>query len=157
MNKKQLKKIRRTKLLIKKARQMKIKRKFSESSSDGRNDTAKILTISEFEKVNQASIDAGLNRNILFDVFERMITEAYKKSEKIVWVGVDWNSILLIPHTVHVGMHDKPHMRVEIFTMGLIDGFNLIDVPMELFKSLKSVNPQKKYPLYDETLEKECA
>jgi hypothetical protein len=156
MNKKQLKKIRRAKLLKKKAKQMKIKRKFSELSSDGRNDTAKILTISEFEKVNQASIDAHLNRNILFDVFKRMITKAYKKSEKTVWVGVDWNSILLIPFMIHLGMHKEPHMRCELYTMGLIDGFNLVDIPMELFKSLKSVNPQKKYDLFDDE-SKECA
>ncbi len=156
MNKKQLKKIRRAKLLKKKAKHMKVKRSFSELSSDGRNDTAKILTISEFEKVNQASINAGLNRNIYFDVFKRDIQKAFKKSNKCTWVGVDYNSILLIPFMVHVGMHDKPHMRCELFTMNLIDGFNLVDIPMELFKSLKSVNPQKKYDLFDDE-SKECA
>ena len=129
------------------------KRTLWEFSSDNRNDTAKILTISDFEKVNQASKDAGLDRNIKFDVFKRLISKAYKKSDLATWVSFDWNTILLIPYMVHVGMHDKPHMRVELYTMGLIEGFNLVDVPMELFKSLKSANPKKKYSLLDETLE----
>ena len=129
------------------------KRTLWEFSSDNRNDTAKILTISDFEKVNQASKDAGLDRNIKFDVFKRLISKAYKKSDLATWVSFDWNTILLIPYMVHGGMHDKPHMRVELYTMGLIEGFNLVDVPMELFKSLKSANPKKKYSLLDETLE----
>ena len=135
------------KKLLKRAKQMKLKHLLDGLSSDGSINTAKILTISELEKVNQASINAGLNRNIYFDVFKRDIVKAFKKSSELEWVGVDYNSIMLIPFMVHVGMHDKPHMRCELFTNNLIKGFNLVDVPMELFKSLRALT-KKQYELF---------
>ena len=85
------------KKLLKRAKQMKLKHLLDGLSSDGSINTAKILTISELEKVNQASINAGLNRNIYFDVFKRDIVKAFKKSSELEWVGVDYNSIMLIP------------------------------------------------------------
>ena len=136
------------KKLLKRAKQMKLKHLLDGLSSDGSINTAKILTISELEKVNQASINDGLNRNIYFDVFKRDIVKAFKKSSELEWVGVDYNSIMLIPFMVHVGMHDKPHMRCELFTNNLIEGFNLVDVPMELFKSLRTAPSGKKYELF---------
>ena len=129
---------------------MKLKHLLDGLSSDGSINTAKILTISELEKVNQASINAGLNRNIYFDVFKRDIVKAFKKSSELEWVGVDYNSIMLIPFMVHVGMHDKPHMRCELFTNNLIEGFNLVDVPMELFKSLRALTKKQYELFYDE-------
>ena len=138
------------KKLLKRAKQMKLKHLLDGLSSDGSINTAKILTISELEKVNQASINAGLNRNIYFDVFKRDIVKAFKKSSELEWVGVDYNSIMLIPFMVHVGMHDKPHMRCELFTNNLIEGFNLIDVPMELFKSLRALTKKQYELFYDE-------
>ena len=138
------------KKLLKRAKQMKLKHLLDGLSSDGSIDTAKILTISELEKVNQASINAGLNRNIYFDVFKRDIVKAFKKSSELEWVGVDYNSIMLIPFMVHVGMHDKPHMRCELFTNNLIEGFNLVDVPMELFKSLRALTKKQYELFYDE-------
>ena len=141
------------KKLLKRAKQMKLKHLLDGLSSDGSINTAKILTISELKKVNQASINAGLNRNIKFDVFKRDIVKAFKKSSELEWVGVDYNSIMLIPFMVHVGMHDKPHMRCELFTNNLIEGFNLVDVPMELFKSLRTAPSGKKYELFDDERE----
>tara|TARA_B100000927_G_C16177911_1_gene354133 strand:- start:110 stop:547 length:438 start_codon:yes stop_codon:yes gene_type:complete len=138
------------KKLLKRAKQMKLKHLLDGLSSDGSINTAKILTISELEKVNQASINAGLNRNIYFDVFKRDIVKAFKKSSELEWVGVDYNSIMLIPFMVHVGMHDKPHMRCELFTNNLIEGFNLVDVPMELFKSLRALTKKQYELFYDE-------
>ena len=138
------------KKLLKRAKQMKLKHLLDGLSSDGSINTAKILTISELEKVNQASINAGLNRNIKFDVFKRDIVKAFKKSSELEWVGVDYNSIMLIPFMVHVGMHDKPHMRCELFTNNLIEGFNLVDVPMELFKSLRALTKKQYELFYDE-------
>ena len=138
------------KKLLKRAKQMKLKHLLDGLSSDGSINTAKILTISELEKVNQASINAGLNRNIYFAVFKRDIVKAFKKSSELEWVGVDYNSIMLIPFMVHVGMHDKPHMRCELFTNNLIEGFNLVDVPMELFKSLRALTKKQYELFYDE-------
>ena len=76
--------------------------------------------------------------------------KAFKKSSELEWVGVDYNSIMLIPFMVHVGMHDKPHMRCELFTNNLIEGFNLVDVPMELFKSLRALTKKQYELFYDE-------
>lgn len=152
MNKKQLKKIRRAKLLKKKQTiskniisldakraYMKERVDFYSAPSDNQEFTDKIVSMNELKVLNQENEDLGYNRGLNWEVFSEEMIKGFKKMD--AWVGGDYNTLILKPIMYHEhkdGVPCEQHIRCRIFTDGILDGL-YIDLPIERVKNLRTI------------------
>jgi hypothetical protein len=153
MNKKQLKKIRRAKLLKKKQHISKniisseaireIMKSRIELYSAPANDgmTQRIVTLNELKVLNQESEDLGYNRGLLWDEFLKEMKKGFNEIGQ--YLGADVHTTFLVPLMVHEhkgGEKCDKHIRCEVFSDYFIQGFLTLDVAWDSFMELRTIN-----------------
>lgn len=104
---------------------------------------SRVCSFDQLRDLNSESLKAGYNRNIYFRIFYKNTRSQLKK--KGLWNGREHTNILLIPLMIHQHKAFEPcedHMRCQVFTDNGL--FLLLDVPMESFKALITVDEHDK-------------
>jgi len=97
------------------------------------------VNLKELNALNETSIERGYNRNIYFDVFEKMFAEGMMVRR--LWGGAK-TTVMLQPLMLHEHKAFEPcepHVRCHIFTDGIC-GFLTLDVDMNDFRTLIHTN-----------------
>ncbi|NVK00087.1 MAG: hypothetical protein HWE12_00975 [Oceanospirillaceae bacterium] len=97
------------------------------------------VNLKDLNALNETSIERGYNRNIYFDVVEKMLAEGMKL--RGLWRGAE-TTVMLQPLMLHEHKafeSCEPHVRCHIFTDGIC-GFLTLDVDMNDFRTLIHTN-----------------
>ena len=108
----------------------------------------KIVNLKTLKDVNNASIKKDYNRNLEWKVFQSALMKSMNARTDVCWRGMKTN-VALIPRMIHEhkkGVKCEPHVRCEVFTDNCLRGFLTLDVPMDLFNSLKRNRVSKSMP-----------